>query len=137
MTLYEVPSISNAPAIQRNDWVVVSTYPSLKRHSFIVFNAPQGGAPFVKRLIGLPNETISVKDQHVYINGLLLDEPYVPDPSHKRPEAKDLEVQLQPDQLFVLGDNRASSMDSRAFGPINSNTVIGTVIHIIRADGSP
>jgi signal peptidase I len=77
---------------------------------------------FIKRVIDLPGETAAGHDDHVYINGMLLLEPYMPagvqTPSFP-PQ------RLLPGQLWVMGDNRPSSDDSHIFGPIRQSTLIG------------
>lgn len=67
----------------------------------------------VKRLIGLPNETIEYKDNVLYIDGIKYDEPYL----HDDVITNDFKVELGPEDYFVMGDNRSVSKDSRAVGP--------------------
>jgi signal peptidase I len=74
----------------------------------------------IKRVIGLPGETIEVRDGDVYINGQRLDEPYARWPTY--PGLKRRVV--PPDSVFVMGDNRGLSNDSRSFGPIPHSDII-------------
>ena len=81
---------------------------------------------FVKRLIGLPGETVSMEEGVVYINGQPLDEPYL-DPAHTRRKADMEPVPLGENEYFVLGDNRDNSNDSRRVGPLARDMLVGHV----------
>ncbi len=79
----------------------------------------------IKRVVGLPNEQIRIAKGRVYVNGQLLEEPYV--------EKQDgwtytPTITLGADQYYVLGDNRIESLDSRVFGPLNVNQIIGKLV---------
>ena len=82
----------------------------------------------VKRVIGLPGETVEVRDSAVYINGELLDEPYIDSGIDTRPGRRGFdEVTLGENEVYVLGDNRPHSSDSRGFGPILLDEISGSV----------
>lgn len=92
----------------------------------------------IKRVIGLSGETISIKDCHVFIDGKLLAEPYLNDYDLAQSSVDDrcrmpmMEETLIPeDHLFVMGDNRPQSFDSRMFGSIEKNLVVGRAFVII------
>ena len=92
----------------------------------------------IKRVIGLSGETISIKDCQVFINGKLLPEPYLNDYDLAQTSLDDrcrvtvMEETLIPeDHLFVMGDNRPQSFDSRMFGSIEQNLVVGRAFVII------
>lgn len=94
-----------------------------KRGDIIVFHAPGGQSrDFVKRVIGLPGDVVQVQAGQVLVNGVALDEPY-----------KELDVQTVPPtrvpdaQVYVMGDNRPASNDSRAWGPVPVHSIIGRV----------
>lgn len=100
------------------------------RGDVIVFEAPtsNNGEEFIKRIIGLPGETISVKNSKVYINGIELREPYLADNLVTRSGTflKEGEEVLIPEgSLVVLGDNRPHSSDSRAWGFITPDDITG------------
>lgn len=91
------------------------------RGDVIVFKAPgQMNVDFIKRIIGLPGETIRIDGGTIYINDKKLNENY-----EKQVTAGDEELTLGPDEYFVLGDNRGGSSDSRVFGPIKRDTIEG------------
>ncbi len=87
-----------------------------------------GEKNIIKRVIGVAGDTIEIRDGAVYRNGVALVEPYV----HGQPTNEGVpafsKVTLAKDQLYVLGDNRAVSLDSRRFGPIDKSRVIGHVL---------
>lgn len=94
-------------APQRGDVVVLRT-------------AASGSEDLIKRVIGLPNEKVQIVAGHVWVDGTPLQEPYAVGLS-----ASDQSWDLGPDQLFVLGDNRAFSRDSHSFGPISLEELVG------------
>ena len=81
---------------------------------------------YIKRIVGLPNEDLQLKDGLVYLNGSLLEEPYL-DGSSSAGRGRDQDWWMGPDEYFVLGDNRADSQDSRAFGPVDRRLILGRV----------
>jgi signal peptidase I len=105
------------------------------RGDIVVFDPPANwteatGVPFIKRVIGLPGDHVELRDGAVYVNGTKLDEPYVftednvrqtTDPTPGGPS----EWLVPQGQLFVMGDHRQNSSDSRTFGPIEVSHVIG------------
>ncbi len=98
-----------------------------KRGDVLIFKYPQDPSKyFIKRLIGLPNETVSVKSDSVIITniehpkGMALDEPYI----HSRTFGN-TDVTLANDEYFVMGDNRLVSLDSRVWGPLPKSDLIG------------
>ena len=104
-----------------------------ERGDVIVFRAPKKPArDFVKRVIGLPGERVEIKGGVVYINGVKLDEPYPASSDLTRsmpciPQTAQSNCTLQGDQYFVLGDNRRSSNDSRDWGPVPQENIVGKV----------
>ena len=99
----------------------------------IAFEAPAGWETsepvLVKRLIGLPNDVITIYEGQVHRNGLLLDEPYLTPTTGTTLRGRLIgEWLVRPGQYFLLGDNRSPSLDSRLFGPVDATRIIGRVI---------
>lgn len=102
-----------------------------KRGDIIVFKAPNNPRKdYIKRIIGLPGETISLKNSTIYIDEKPLTETYL-EPNEKITAGAYLKsekaIKIEPNQYFVLGDNRDQSQDSRTWGPISQNKIIGRV----------
>ena len=101
-----------------------------RRGEIVIFKAPAQVEPvcgaegtFIKRLVGLPGEKVSMRNGYVFINGVQLDEPYL------RPGYRDGEsgtwARIPAASYFVLGDNRAMSCDSRRWGFVPRSNIIG------------
>lgn len=83
----------------------------------------------IKRVIGLPGDQISVEDGYVYLNGEKLDEPYLENPGLTYPvQPSYAEVTLGENEYYVLGDNRLHSADSRSFGVVPREAIMGSVL---------
>lgn len=95
-----------------------------RRGEVIVFQFPRDSSEdFVKRIIAAPGDTVEIRDDEVYVNGVALEEPYVA-PALLRDFPR---RQLLPDEYFVLGDNRGQSRDSREGWTVPAENVIGRV----------
>jgi signal peptidase I len=81
----------------------------------------------IKRVLGLPGDTVRFRNQQLYINGEPVEEPYIND-GVCRYSCPDREWLLEPDEYFVMGDNRDHSNDSRSFGPVPIDHIVGHVI---------
>ncbi len=100
-----------------------------QRGDIVVFTPPgaaPGSTPYIKRVIGLPGETVDLRNGHVSINGQEISEPYVYAGQPTEPRGQDHWV-VPPDALFVMGDHRELDNDSRIFGPVPLANVIGRV----------
>jgi signal peptidase I len=96
--------------------------------------------PLVKRVIGLPGQTIYSRGNKIFINGHLLREPYLPssDPlGTPIPGSKGSPFRVPPGDFYMMGDNRAISCDSRYWGPIKHTSIIGQVVVLLWHDGHP
>lgn len=122
---FYVRGSSMEPTLHNGQYLVVSKisyrFSEPRRGDIVVFVSPtRPGEDYIKRIIGLPGERVEIRDGAVWINGYRLDEPYL-----------DLGIpysgswSLGPDEYFVLGDNRANSSDSHAWGPLPRKNIIG------------
>jgi signal peptidase I len=153
---FKIPTGSMEPNLLVGDHLLVNTFifsPSLsaverallpnrdiRRGDIVVFKYPEEpDRDFIKRVIGLPGDTIELRNKKVHINGRPLDEPYVhyifPPATDGQPKAWDLRetfgpVTVGPDQLFMMGDNRDNSQDSRFWGMLPRNYVKGRAMVI-------
>jgi signal peptidase I len=116
---------------------------SVRRLDIIAFKSPtEGNIPFVKRVIGLPGDRVEIRDKSVYINGRKLDEPYKihVDPTVYRPDPwtpEELRVRdnygpvvVPSHSYFVMGDNRDNSNDSRYWGFVDQDDIIGKPLFV-------
>src|SRR3989344_4245510 len=128
-----VPTFQNGDFLLTNKMAYRRGLPS--RGDVIIFRAPStahcpsgGACDFIKRIIGLPGETVSIQSGHVYIDGELLPEEYLPEEYVTRGDAflrDGMEYTVEDGEYFVMGDNRPGSSDSRAFGPVPVKNFIG------------
>lgn len=155
---FRIPSASMEPQLLVGDRVVVSRLAydlhEPRRGDIIVFDCPPAaGCPhraddalpvravktvaealllrqpeveeFIKRVVGLPGESVEAHDGAVYVGGRRLVEPYLPEGTITSDFGP---VTVEPDHLWVMGDNRGNSADSRVFGQIEQDTVVGRAI---------
>jgi signal peptidase I len=148
---YRIPSPSMVPTLDPGDRVLVArfhyhlTAPS--RGDIVVFKYPlDPRVVFIKRLIGLPGDTLSLNDGHVYVNGVRQDEPYVqrvngqPAPTNPAPALSGSTMTdpwslhspytVPPGHYFMMGDNRLDSDDSRVWGPVPARDLIGKAFFV-------
>ena len=93
----------------------VALWQGLRRGDVVIFQPPhKPDSAFIKRVVGLPGEVLEIRDNRVYVNGKLLDEPYLQRAWHdnRAPE------RIAPNTVYVMGDNRDESNDSRAWGEL-------------------
>ncbi len=93
-----------------------------RRGDIVILRVSQAGSGLlIKRVIGLPGEKVEIKGGKVYINEQPLEEPYLSDQSQRDMKA----IVVPPEHVFVLGDNRNFSNDSRSFGPVPLDNILG------------
>jgi signal peptidase I len=116
------------PLVERDGENITYPFGPPERGDIIVFDAPVNGAskPYIKRVIGLPGETVEARGGSVYINGQQLDESYLNGNNTFCGNDEDCPLVVVPEQsVFALGDNRNNSQDSRTFGPVAVDRIIG------------
>ncbi len=100
-----------------------------ERGDIIVFKPPiDTNIPYVKRVIGLPGDTIDLRDGMVVVNGKVLDEPYAFGQTTVRSGQVRFPFRVPQGQIFVLGDNRPVSGDSREWGAVPEDNIVGKVM---------
>jgi signal peptidase I len=142
---YRVEGSSMVPTFQNNQLLIVNrlAYKTLdfswlpgaennaltlgtpRRGDVVVFIAQTTPAErdFIKRIIGLPGDTVQVKSGHVIVNGVAYDESYIESP----PTYDYAQAVVPPGKVFVLGDNRNNSLDSHIIGMVDQSSIIGRV----------
>jgi len=127
----KVEGTSMAPLLSDQERIFINKFvyrfEPIQRRDVVVFWYPlDRSKSFIKRVIGLPGESVEIRQGIVYVNGRAIDEPYVPvqyeDMSDFGP------VRVPEDKYFVMGDHRISSNDSRVFGPVESKYIYGRAV---------
>jgi signal peptidase I len=102
-----------------------------ERQQVVVFRAPLPGSPdFIKRIVGVPGDRLEIREGAVWINGRPLEEPYLIGPPSHENDFKYSSVTVPPGQYFVMGDNRDNSYDSRYWGFLPRENILGTPLII-------
>ena len=136
-TNYEVVGQSMMPTLNNEDKVIVSKLSKIERMDIVIFHGEQQ-EDYVKRVIGLPGDKISYENDELFINNKKMEEPYLQSYSayvnQNENFTGDFELKeltgsdrVPPGKIFVLGDNRISSMDSRYFHFVDNKEIIGVV----------
>jgi len=122
-----LPELTDQERIFINKFVY--RFENIQRGDVVVFWYPLDPAKsYIKRVIGLPGETVQLVNGDVFVNGRKLEEPYVP------PEYRDEQtlgpIHIPPGQFFVLGDHRSSSNDSRIWGNVERRFIYGKAVFV-------
>jgi signal peptidase I len=131
----KVEGTSMMPGLTDQERIFINKYEykfgvgAIERSDLVVFHFPlDPSQSYIKRVIGLPGDSVEIDDGSVYVNGNKLDEPYVPD------EYRDhlsLPKEVVPvDHYFVLGDHRSSSNDSRVWGFVDRREIYGKAVFV-------
>jgi len=122
-----MPRLTNHERIFINKFVY--RFEPIRRGDIVVFWYPvDPSKSYIKRVVALPGETVSIDDGRVYVNGGPLREPYVP-PSYLDHQNYPPTV-VEPNHYFVLGDHRESSSDSRVWGAVDRNNIYGKAVFV-------
>jgi signal peptidase I len=150
--VFWVPSSSMEPTLGIYDRILVQkaffNWHDVREGDILVFKPPPTdtmcsgprNVDLVKRVIGLPGQTIYSRGNKIYINGHYLREPYLPkhDPLGLLiPGGKRSPFHIPAGEFYMMGDNRAISCDSRYWGPIKGSSIIGRVVLMLWHDGHP
>jgi signal peptidase I len=128
-----VEGTSMLPRLEDSDRLFINKFvyhvSAIDRGDVVVFHYPRDPEKsYIKRVIALPGDDLRVDQGHVYVNGKLLSEPYVP------PEYQDnrsvAEMTLPPHQYYMMGDHRSISSDSRDFGPVERSLIYGKAVFV-------
>ena len=133
LQLVIINSDSMQPNFNKQDMLLINKMKNLQkidRYDIVVVKTKDRYNPsIVKRVYGLPGETIRIKDSKIYINGKIIKDPYLKENKYKSGLATK-EIKLKDDEYFVLGDNRNKSCDSRHknLGIVNKKYIMGEAI---------
>lgn len=128
MRFFLVPTNSMVPTLQPRDYIMTMSDPEYERGDIVVLEDPENeGEYIVKRIVGLPGDTLAIDAGALFLNGKYASEPYIREPM----EQTMAPVTLPEGQAWVLGDNRNESDDSLRWGHgVYLSTVVGRVRYI-------
>lgn len=129
--LVRITSASMEPAVMTGGLVLVRERPvaieELERGGIALFRFPLGSdAKAIKRVVALPGDVVEVRDDAVLVNGSRIPAPLPP--AQPQPAARST---IGPDSVFLLGDNAPASVDSRSFGAVPVEEILGTVVFVL------
>jgi signal peptidase I len=122
------PTLGDSQRYLLNRWIFYVRPP--QRTEVVVLRDLIDNGFVVKRIVGLPGDSVFLKQGKVYVNGQLLSEPYLPPgtPTFTYSHLNEQTFKCASDQYFVLGDNRMNSADSRTYGPVPRHNILGLII---------
>lgn len=133
----EVTGDSMLPSLRNEEQIIAeklsSSFSEIERGEIVVFYSPKGSPNgderlLIKRVIGLPSDSVSINNGKVFVNGTEIKEGYLAEGTDTKAKSSDKNQQLikaGADQYVLLGDNRDNSTDSRNFGAINKDLIVG------------
>ena len=109
-----------------------SLYGDPERFDVVICHYPnRGTTKFVKRVVGLPGDTVSIHEGYLYVNGEKYEEPYISDAYRLGAGWEYPEITVPEGQYFVMGDHRNNSNDSRYIGPLDRDMIIGHALQVL------
>lgn len=145
----EISGDSMSPTVKNSEWVLAekispkfidssatSPYKGFRRGEIVVYRSPEKEVRLlIKRIVGLPNETIKIRYGLIYIDGKLLNEKYIPEDivtSEGAVIKENEEYKIGEDEYVMLGDNRENSIDSREYGAVKKQSVLGRALFVYK-----
>ena len=129
MTPVQVQGDSMEPTLNEGDILILNKVSyklhGIKRFSIVVID--NDGTNLIKRVIGLPGETVKVENNKLFIDGKLVEQDFL----ERKQITEDFEITLEDGYYFVMGDNRNISLDSRSLGPFHKSKIKGTASFVI------
>ena len=131
VTAVEVRGVSMSPTLQSGDVMILNRFAAsshvLQRGEMVVLKDPETGDLVVKRIVGMPGETVQVDMGVAFVNGKRLHEPYLHQALKTPTGNPGPNTKVAEGHYYVLGDNRNNSVDSRAFGTVARENIIGVI----------
>ena len=129
LLIFIQPSIVDGPSMQptyySKDFLILWRHGDIKRNDIIAFDSNnQKHDDYIKRVIAVEGDHLVISNSVVTVNGEVIDEPYIKESTFKG----EIDMTVSEDCVFVMGDNRNDSLDSRVMGEINLDDVIGKVV---------
>ena len=121
VTPVKVDGTSMYPTLDGDEIMLLNKLGHIDRFDIVVIHLNDEESNLIKRVIGLPGETVEIRDNKIYVNDELLEDSYGYGTTYNIDP-----VTLSEDEYFVLGDNRIISLDSRVFGKVNRTEIKGT-----------
>lgn len=126
VTPVRVNGSSMYPTLKGGEIMLLNKLGKIDRFDIVVLKLDNGEDNLIKRVIGMPGESVEIKDNKIYVNDKVLEESFGVGVTYNIDK-----VTLKDDEYFVLGDNRIISMDSRVFGTINKEEIKGTTNFVL------
>ena len=122
----QVEGIAMEPGLKHGDRIFISRNPDrIERGEIVIFYYPfDESKSYIKRVVGLPNDRVEIREGQVFVNGEEVPEPYV-DSKNNQAQRSSNEITVPGNSYYVLGDNRDNSSDSRIWGPLQRKSIYG------------